>query len=122
MNDIKVGEFCRTNDGTIGVIEIIEEQYTTIKTQHYHYKIFDKKLIKSHSKNIIDLIEVGDYVNGELVIQKDKYFDWIYIDKTRYEEDRGEEVHEYIKQEEIKSIVTREQFNSIKYVLGGKEE
>lgn len=28
-----------------------------------------EKDIKSHSKNIIDLIEVGDYVNGEYVVE-----------------------------------------------------
>lgn len=61
------------------------------------------------SHNIIDLIEVGDYVNGLLVIRiledietKEKYIN-LYGSLSEWEE------------EDIKSIVTREQFESIKY-------
>lgn len=58
--------------------------------------------IAKHSYNIIDLIEVGDYVNGELVAS---------VDEKSVE--IGEGWH--VKPEDIKSIVTHESFNSIKY-------
>lgn len=105
MGEIKVGEYCRTNDGNIGIIEIIEEQYITIKTQHYHYKIFDKKLIKSHSSNIIDLIEVGDYVNDERI--RDITGDYILTNEAEH--------NKFYWGKHIKSIVTHEQFESMKY-------
>jgi hypothetical protein len=58
--------------------------------------------ITKHSPNIIDLIEVRDYVNGELVAS---------VDEESVE--IGEGWH--VKSKDIKSIVTHQQFNSIKY-------
>lgn len=65
--------------------------------------IFDEVLKASH--NIIDLIEVGDYVNGYEVTSKDQFLgfgnhDW------------------YMINDEIKSIVTKEQFESMSYKVG----
>ena len=61
-----------------------------------------RETIKVASNNIIDLIEVGDYVNGYEVTSKDQFLgignhDW------------------YIADYEIKSIVTKEQFESMEY-------
>ena len=74
--------------------------------------------VKKVSKNIIDILEVGDYVNGEKVtrirppyILGDEELDCAHISSLN-----GEEVFEDI---EIKSIVTKEQFESIKYSLEG---
>ena len=62
------------------------------------------KILK-HSENIIDLIEVGDYVNSELITQA-KYDLFINSDfKEKYAKN-------------IKSIVTKEQFEIIKYKVG----
>lgn len=57
-------------------------------------------------ENLIDLIEVGDYVNGFPVIHKEN-------DILKC----GLLVQ--FKENEIKSIVTKEQFESIKYSLEG---
>ena len=66
----------------------------------------DINKIKS-SPNIIDLIEVGDYVNGEIVLSTQFNIGTGRIDSQRelYEQD-------------IKSIVTKEQFESMKYEMG----
>jgi len=62
-------------------------------------------IIKS-SPNIIDLIEVGDYVNGEKVTSIQD--NWL-----------GFGNYDYYRQEyEIKSIVTKEQFESMEYKVG----
>ena len=64
----------------------------------------DLKKIKS-SSNIIDLIEVGDYVNGCRVNYVNKKHKELYVgieDITIYEKD-------------IKSIVTKEMFSSVEY-------
>lgn len=69
MEEIKVEEYVISqNRLVIGkIIEINEEEQKAI------IKINDLKIpigfwnIKKHSKNIIDLIEIGDYVNGKKV-------------------------------------------------------
>lgn len=61
------------------------------------------------SYNIIDLVQIGDYVNGCKVIRQyapeGNYCLWIKLDDGTYID----------KDEDIKTIVTREQFESIKY-------
>lgn len=70
--------------------------------------------IKSHilkaSHNIIDLIEVGDYVNGEIVtkISLDN-IECNYIEIGYTYNRRG------LRNKDIKSIVTREQFEAMEY-------
>ena len=78
------------------------------------------------SHNAIDLIEPGDYVNGYPVVD----FDLIYFNGVdRLEEpkrvsiivDRNSNMgfsETYFKNKDIKSIVTKEQFNSMKYEVG----
>ena len=73
----------------------------------YNFHIYSEDVIKS-SPNIIDLIEVGDYVNGYLVIEKDINNELRYIDLK----DRN---MKYIKYLDVKSIVTKEQFKNIEY-------
>lgn len=115
MNDIKVGEYIRLDDGAIRkVIKRDEDNHiiTDIywEAQRWLTEFDEKKRIKSHSPNIIDLIEVGDYVNGYKADEiRNNYI--VFCDDFRKE----------YKEYEIKDIVTHEQFNSIKYVLGGKE-
>ena len=67
------------------------------------------------SHNIIDLIEEGDYVNGLPVTR-------IYIDDETNEKylNMFGSISEY-GSEDIKSIVTKEQFNSMKYEVDSNE-
>ena len=113
MNDkeIKIGEYVRTKNGKIikctgfGTFrkEGQSNRVKTIISGHCHY-IYD--YIVKHSSNIIDLIEVGDYVNG------------LYIHGIC---DNGLEVYRYgdchdiLCADEIKSIVTKEQFKNIEH-------
>ena len=66
----------------------------------------DETEIVKHSFNIIDLIEVGDYVNGKLIHKTDirKNSAYIYYGNCKT-------FTEY----QIENIVTKEQFESIKY-------
>lgn len=64
--------------------------------------------VKKHSENITDLIEVGDYVNG-------MYVRATYLEgENHYIKLEGLE-HTRVYENDIKNIVTHEQFNSIKY-------
>lgn len=62
------------------------------------------------SYNIIDLIEVGDYVNDYLVTTGNQNVSSIYIDKL---DETGKRTKLYNK--DIKSVVTKEQIESMKY-------
>jgi len=71
-------------------------------------KFGDEKCIVKSSPNIIDLIEVGDYVNGDRVDAiGNKYVIF-------YDGDGDIETFE----EDIKSIVTKEQFEAMEYKVG----
>lgn len=71
--------------------------------------IGDDGILKA-SHNIIDLIEVGDYVNGELVIRLFQptflsmgELSYVITTNNKYEE------------QDIKTIVTKEMFSSVEY-------
>ena len=75
------------------------------------------------SHNIIDLIEEGDYVNGYKVYEVDKVCHRITLNGS----DNGNEFRlTYLrpslgKNMGIKSIVTKEQFDSMKYEVDSNE-
>ena len=81
-----------------------------VRTKHHEILkygdrfLFDDDIFKA-SHNIIDLIEVGDYVNGFSVIHKEN-------DMLKC----GLLVQ--FKENEIKSIVTKEQFEQMQYKVG----
>lgn len=90
---LEVGMYARTINGKIWII-------ISQKAISGHRK----DIIKA-SHNIMDLIEVGDYVNGERV--------QFITNKGQLLSDGGYDILE--KYNDISSIVTKEQFNSIKY-------
>lgn len=85
--------------------ECIFDNWNTIdidKIDNYKFKA---------SNNIIDLIEVGDYVNGVEVIDKElDNFNEIYLQCGV-----GDYVICTYEVKDIKTIVTKEQFEAIKY-------
>lgn len=106
MEKIEYGEFLRLRLGKI--VKYGEKKDTRVENNRYidysgEYE-WETCIVK-HSFNIIDLIEVGDYVNGYRIT--DIGNDCVEI------EDGGTQ----IKKNEIKSIVTKEQFESVEYKL-----
>lgn len=116
---IEIGEYVRTNKGNIGNVIDIFQGHCTAK---YHIQFqgnvkvkrqyLSTKTIVKHSKNIIDLIELYDYINGMIV------FDIITYDN-------GEKAIEIsggslIEEEEIKDILTHEQFEQNCYTVERK--
>lgn len=126
-NKIKAGEYIRTYEGIIGKVledEDIAENGVYIDTTFFDDYADETNFvkyedIKSHSFNIIDLIEEGDYVNGnEIALEApnpDPLCDPIYGYFDRYGELVG-----IIENEDIKSIVTKEQFKSVEYAKGSR--
>ena len=85
---MKIGDYVRTEYG-------IAKYISDIVTKYVMYYVVDKdimvcnvegwenclsgsnEIIKS-SPSIIDLIEVGDYVNGNKVLDKEDYLLWVF--------------------------------------------
>lgn len=109
--ELEVGMYVRTKDGKIAkFIKYDEKDKEELVTDYYEYStIWIKDVIKA-SHNIIDLIEVGDYVNGEKVTKA--VLD--IIDCNYIELDYSYNKHS-IRNKDIKSIVTKEMFSSVEY-------
>lgn len=110
--EIKVGEYIRTDNGIIGKYKVNENWIDVIETNNKDIGIDIEKDIVKHSLNIIDLIEEGDYVDGIKVKE-------IYICGEKYEGLGVEKFGKYLLLNEIKfkSIVTKEQFSSLEYII-----
>lgn len=122
MEEIKVGEYVRTKKGKIAKVKTIYSEEDRIKMKNFSVKketlingtIKISDVIK-HSFNIIDLIEVGDYVNGYKITS----IACINGDNTIvYAEDKKGYFIAQFRSVQIKSIVTREKFESIEYKVG----
>ena len=113
---LEVGMYVRTEIGEITKIEKLtlpEEPsdclFVKFENEPYSFKYKPWETIDfKSSHNIIDLIKVGDYVNGEKIVYKDKEKKKMFS-----------ELH-YFQKKHIKSIVTREQFEAMEYKLGDK--
>ena len=122
MEEIKVGEYVRTYNGLIGkIVQITDSGNYAIRIYNGAEYVVRAVIVK-HSKNIIDLIEVGDFVNGYKILEiadsiyenskrilvykneKEKYERWIYIQQS---------------QDDIETILTHEQYENNVYRIGG---
>lgn len=103
---MKVGDYVRTKTGHIFKITGSDIEFATELKSDGELP-FDAKII---SQNIIDLIEVGDYVNGEKVksVPLTKCVNGCKKDTFRIAN---------CIDEDIKSIVTKEQFESVEYKI-----
>lgn len=76
--------------------------------------------IKSHivktSYNIIDILEVGDYVNGYKVSLKG--YDYAHFVQCDYPVENGTTNHYKFYKQAIKSVVTKELFEIAEYRIG----
>lgn len=120
MEEIKVGEYVRINKNfriiCIGIGKVVNKNTDTISVEMSNNNLpisFNIDSISKHSKNIIDLIEVGDYVNG-------------YICRYITDIDTGEEhlcnydLNEmrWVPLEDIdvlENVVTKEQIEAMSY-------
>lgn len=135
MLKLKTEEYIRTYEGIIGKVledEDIGENGVCIDTTFLDDYADETNFvkyedIKKHSFNIIDLIEEGDYVNGFLIDYIDLDYKVPFLrserpcrEATTWYKDLIEKGKDYnmclhFKQEDIKSIVTKEQFKIVEY-------
>lgn len=125
---MKVGDYCYikgiSRDYGIGKITQLNSGYSSnggelIDIQFKHSKHSVPKINVISSPNIIDLIEDGDYVNGYLI---EKVYDVFEISPNKLKEAHvryaDEDFISQLYDTEIKSIVTKEQFESMEYKVG----
>lgn len=134
---IEVNEYVRTNKGVIG--ELISETLSYPEPSEWILKANNNKIVivecndypVKHSKQLIDLIEAGDYVNGYRILaiedsiyknskriliyknQKEKYERWIYI------QEYDGKIH---TQDDLVEILTKERYMANCYKVGGEDE
>ncbi len=115
--ELKAGMYVRTKHNGIKKIVAL---YTEAIFTDSNTRIENKNIIKA-SYNIIDLIEPGDYVNGFLVreVQKvpnEEIGKVVVTDSSNCDCWEGAPID--YRSEEIKSIVTKEQFENMSYKVG----
>ena len=107
------GDYVRTKQGRIGKISNLTVDYSSevILCEESSILFAKHQIIKS-SPNIIDLIEVGDIVdyeqlNGGVVLNKkdDSIDTWSILPNS-------------LKNEDIKSVITKEQLKNCMYEVG----
>lgn len=126
--ELKVGMYVRTKEGYIakllhygyntgisGKSHLFDRQIRDISDLVYETDNFlwDKELkeyIKNYSYDILDLIEAGDYVNGYYVEDVLKTFVNVAVGSNYFQSPT-------IYEKDIKSIVTKEQFENMEYKI-----
>ena len=131
MEEIEVGDYVRTKNKGIKRIELIDNNKTVNKYLYFtgiedfegkEYRIIKTTDILNHSKQLIDLIEVGDIVNGREVkhiAMFEGFPDYpklIFVDETHLVPD------DTCENDEIKTILTKESYMANCYRVGGKDE
>lgn len=112
-DNLKPNDYFRTFDGQIfKSMNVSPIKGNEIYYANGDYTWVDVSAVDNFSDNLIDLIEVGDYVNGKRV------YNISIVDGLKY---LDVEVEDYlsdtpfINADQITSIVTKEMFNSVKY-------
>ena len=103
---MKVGEYVRTKDGNIFQIMGSDIEFASEIGSDGNLP-FNAKIISS---KIIDLIEEGDYVNGRRVLMAEN--NEIIFCPSAFG------VMMALRNKDIKTIVTKEQFSQMEYKIG----
>jgi len=123
---LEVGMFYRY-EGQIGKYKKITELDRYHSFTNNYLRVADNILLNNakFSYNIIDILEVGDYVNGSEVLdfenkyieEDDKFVPIGVVTENCYLENTDS----WILEKDIKTIVTKEQFKSCEYEVGINE-
>lgn len=102
----KISKITKTKNCLLDMAYYLDNEKEPVFSSHFDY------ILKS-SFDPIDLIEEGDYVNGERVDEIALIEDIYYI-KTRVSNTNN---YNYLPEHLIKNIVTKEQFEAMKYII-----
>lgn len=123
---IEIGEYVRTKEGIIDEV-IIEYNgkcnNSNCNQKHISckYNYYNEKDIVKHSKQLKDLIECGDFVNGYKVISVD--YDVMNDTTECIELDLNSNYqYNFISIRQIQTILTKESYMANCYKVGGEDE
>ena len=129
--EIEVEEYVRTKDGKIATFD----RYSSRKETSIYKSPFNcfiklpnrktplqchRDYIVKHSKSIIDLIEVWDYVNGRLVLQTDCKTQNVCL-LIPFTDTKVNTNIMWYGYEDIETILTKEQYQANCYTVERKE-
>lgn len=124
--DLEVGMYIRTKKGIAKIKKIFSngnEPYFEAKyeTDTYLEIYYDSQYVSKYdvlkaSYNIIDILEVGDYVNGFEVLRIDKECN-LYPKTLKCQYPNNIDYFDMFD-EDIKSVVTHEQIEQMAYKVG----
>lgn len=121
--NIEVGDYVRIDNGfrliALGIGRVVHINQDTVYIKMSVELPFAFKIdnIKKHSKNIIDLIEVGDIVFIQDVLLNDD--DFIYINDEEMLKAVKEDIEDGLK---ISKVLTHEQFKASCYTVESEEK
>ena len=106
---LEVGQFARLKSGYIVKVLNVKDDWIETDTK-FITRTFPKDFVKA-SYNIIDILEVGDYVNGREVVDifydaNDDVMDVCVLGSIVYDNN------------EVKSVITHEQMEQMAYKIG----
>lgn len=111
MEDIKVGEYVRTKNGKIDKVK--NDDYYMKQYIECEKGLYLRENITKHSFNLIDLLEVGDIVFIQDVLNND----FVYI----YDDEMLKAVKENIEMGlEITEVLTHELYEANAYKVKGE--
>lgn len=125
---IEVGEYVRIDKDhriiVLGIAKVVKTINETIYVKNnFELPItIDKNSISKHSKNIIDLIEVGDYVNGREVKHIAMFEGFPDYPKLIFVDEKHLVPGETAENKDIETILTKEQYMANCYKVGGEDE
>lgn len=114
------GEYVRTRGGKIAKVTAVVGVHKLFYGKHEDIIVYtttgkiDKENISKHDRDIKNIIEVGDYINGHKLLLIDKAVDYINGKENDGNylyysfEDSAFDINEFIKPLEIKSILTHQ--------------
>ena len=121
MENIKVGEYVRTKNGLIGeVVQVTDSGNYAIRIYNGAEYVV-RAVITKHSFNLIDLIEVGDFINGYRILE---------IADMKNTEEKVFTVHrsdfkstcKIWNEQDIETILTHEQYEQNCYKTTTKQQ
>ena len=117
--EIEVGDYVRTRGGHFYKITRIDENgliyWNKIQCGWSMEQL--KDIVVKHSKNIIDLIEVGDYVNGREVKHIAMFEGFPDYPKLIFVDEKHLLPGETAENKDIEAILTKEQMEANQYVV-----
>lgn len=131
LKELEIGMYVKTKDGRIEKIKVLEEWTNDlIIIEVLGDSDFDKTLylpdVVKYSHNIINLIEIGDYVNGmkiEQISDEELITNQVYMETdVDYDYEDNIITNDYeqpiiINSYDIKEILTKEQYENNVYKI-----